>query len=70
MYGLSFVFANNGELIALLDNGVNGGVLCMLAVKVKGGTFFPGADEKLQTKTKVQNQQLDLRKTQRVQQEV
>jgi len=30
MYGLSIVFADNGELIELVDNGVKGDVLCML----------------------------------------
>ena len=66
MYGLSFVFANNGELIALLDNRVNGGVLCMLAVG-EGRHFFPGRTRETANQiNKVQNQQ----KPQRVQQEV
>jgi len=30
MYGLSIVFADNGELIELLDNGVKGDVLCII----------------------------------------
>jgi hypothetical protein len=30
MYGLSIVFADNGELIELLGNGVKGDVLCII----------------------------------------
>ena len=34
MYGLSIVFADNGELIELLDNGVKGDVLCIIDLVV------------------------------------
>jgi hypothetical protein len=40
MYGLSIVFADNGELIELLDNGVKGDVLCIIDLVFRLFDYF------------------------------